>query len=124
MKHAIEFDVEVPVAGNTEVQLQEWTPQQFAAQFNLVSIDEMIHKTKENNYPFVSFEDVEGNRTHVYLSVGLSEELDTMDDATTAPEILKGKRIQEVINVDGNIRLKLTRGGATKVNLDDMFSGW
>ena len=124
MKHTTEFNAEVPVAGNTEVQLQEWTPQQFAQEFNLVSIDEMIHKTKENGYPFISFEDLEGNRTHVYLSKGLSEELESMDDATTAPEILKGKRIQEVINADGDIRLKLTRGGATKVSLSDMFSGW
>lgn len=125
MKH-VEFDpTTVPVAGNVDsITLREWTPQQYAAELKLVSLDEQIHTSKEGGYYFISFEDIIGNRTHVYLSKGLSEELETMENGTTAPMILKGRRIQEVLNADGEIRLKLTRGGSTKVDLNSLFSGW
>jgi hypothetical protein len=104
-----------------EQTLREWSPQQFAQEFNLVNVDEQIHRTKENNYMFISFEDVQGERTHVYLSIGLSDEVSDDDTALT---ILKGKRIMETINSSGELRVKLSRNGGNKVALQDLFATW
>lgn len=121
-------DSNVDVRGNTdtenETQLREWTVQQFARENKFVTIDEKIHATKENGYLFVSFDDIEGNRTHIYLSGGVRDAIAELDELPLASDVIRDKRIMEVINEEGELRLKLALNGGAKVRLDELFSQW